>query len=83
MEQKLKAAGGSHARKRSAGGSVLMIHKPIATSLLLSQNPSMTSFNNSPERSLLASQVGARAKAARLRIKQKFGKDELKAEILG
>jgi hypothetical protein len=79
----MSAAGGSHARRSSAGSTGLQIHRSNAISLLMSQNDLSTALSTPIERTLLASQVGSRAKATRLIIKQKMGRDELKSDTLG
>ena len=79
----MNEVGGSQARRGSAGSTGLQIHKPLAASILMSANNTSTAFSTPMERSILTSQIGSRAKAARLIIKQKLGKDELKSETTG
>ena len=82
-QQKMNEFGGAHVRRGSAGATGLHIHKPLGASILLSAHDTSTAFSTPLERSVLTSQLGSRAKATRLLIKQKFGKDELKKETLG
>ena len=82
-QQKINELGGGHARRGSAGSTGLNIHKPLAASILLSANDTSTAFSTPMERSIRTSKLGSRAKAARLIIKQKLGKNELKGETLG
>jgi hypothetical protein len=74
MELKLREFG--QPSKRKASGSMLQRHKP-ASSMLFDE----ASFAGDRS-SLMTAHAGIRAKASRLIIKQRLGKDELKMDVL-